>query len=629
MNGFFPRDFFHRVVLAITLFPGLAVHGRIYTITDTNDTTGVTSLRGAIMDANRRGGNNLIYLGREMRNGPGDQPQFQGIYPLTIAGADEDAAQTGDLDITNGNLTIIGAGSNVTIDATSLGDRVFEILPQARLSLKSITIIGGNAPAGTNSQVVFGAGGSGEGGGGILNAGHLALEHCALSGNFCGMGGDGLLNVSGNGGNGGGLCNLGVAMLDDCLISENCSGAAATVYGNGGHGGGIYNVGAMTLNHCVVVNNSAGTGGYFDGTNGLGGNGGGIYNIGRLTLNICTISSNGCGAGGIGTIVSHGLPLDGPLVCPGGTGGMGGGIFNASSLSLDDCTINSNSGGEGGAGLGDGGNGGAGGDGGGIYNTGQLTLHTCSISGNICGMGGIAGSSRSGTGGPGGNGGGIYSINRLILLSCTIANNSSGAGGSGADSLVAGQAGGDGGPGGNGGGIFGALIGFHPRLGNNLIAMNFSGIGGVGGAGGPGAGGCNPPEPGCPLPIDPGLQGLSGADGSSPDLAGYFISLGYNLIGVSDGSAGLVNAVNADLVGNSVSPIDPLIGPLQMNGGPTPTHALSPNSPALDKGNSFRLRRDQRGHRRPHNYHPGNTTGDGSDIGAFELDAPLAFFPSD
>jgi hypothetical protein len=41
---------------------------------------------------------------------------------------------------------------------------------------------------------------------------------------------------------------------------------------------------------------------------------------------------------------------------------------------------------------------------------------------------------------------------------------------------------------------------------------------------------------------------------------------------------------------------DPLLGPLQDNGGPTLTHALSPGSPAIDVGNNVaNLDSDQRG----------------------------------
>src|SRR5579871_4011672 len=80
-------------------------------VTTTNDSIEPGSLRAAIIAANHRGGNNVIRLRSSLGN----------VYRLTIPGADEDSAQTGDLDITRGKVTIIGVGSNVTIDATGLG----------------------------------------------------------------------------------------------------------------------------------------------------------------------------------------------------------------------------------------------------------------------------------------------------------------------------------------------------------------------------------------------------------------------------------------------------------------------------------------------------------------------------
>jgi hypothetical protein len=52
---------------------------------------------------------------------------------------------------------------------------------------------------------------------------------------------------------------------------------------------------------------------------------------------------------------------------------------------------------------------------------------------------------------------------------------------------------------------------------------------------------------------------------------------------------------------------------------------LLPGSPAIDRGNSFGLTTDQRGHRRPVDYSaiPNPDGGDGSDIGAVEADVPL------
>ena len=67
---------------------------------------------------------------------------------------------------------------------------------------------------------------------------------------------------------------------------------------------------------------------------------------------------------------------------------------------------------------------------------------------------------------------------------------------------------------------------------------------------------------------------------------------------------------------------DPLLGPLDDNGGPTKTHALLEGSPAIDKGNFFGATTDQRGLPRPSNFADIVNAADGSDIGAFELQAP-------
>ncbi len=75
---------------------------------------------------------------------------------------------------------------------------------------------------------------------------------------------------------------------------------------------------------------------------------------------------------------------------------------------------------------------------------------------------------------------------------------------------------------------------------------------------------------------------------------------------------------------NSISGVDPMLGPLAFNGGPTKTHALLEGSPAIDKGNNSVVgaTTDQRGETRPSNFVGIPNTGDGSDIGAFELQAP-------
>ena len=118
-------------------------------------------------------------------------------------------------------------------------------------------------------------------------------------------------------------------------------------------------------------------------------------------------------------------------------------------------------------------------------------------------------------------------------------------------------------------------------------------------------------------------MGDPGADGIGFDIAGDFKSQKFNLIGMADGGTGFTDGVNADHVGSNANPLDPLIGVLQMNGGFTPTHALLPQSPAIDQGDSFKIHNDQRGSKRPYNnkLDPNASGGDGSDIGAFELEA--------
>ncbi len=67
--------------------------------------------------------------------------------------------------------------------------------------------------------------------------------------------------------------------------------------------------------------------------------------------------------------------------------------------------------------------------------------------------------------------------------------------------------------------------------------------------------------------------------------------------------------------------VDPLLGPLQANGGPTFTHAPAIMSPAIDQGFSV-VNTDQRGAPRPVDL-PGvpNGLGDARDVGAYEVQA--------
>ena len=98
--------------------------------------------------------------------------------------------------------------------------------------------------------------------------------------------------------------------------------------------------------------------------------------------------------------------------------------------------------------------------------------------------------------------------------------------------------------------------------------------------------------------------------GTAADVNGAVTSYGHNLIGNTSGGSGFVAS---DLIN-----VDPLLGPLQNNGGPTRTQALLATSPALDAlptANGGCPATDQRFFSRP------QPAGGNCDIGAYELAA--------
>ncbi|TVQ58526.1 MAG: CHAT domain-containing protein [Spirulina sp. DLM2.Bin59] len=96
-----------------------------------------------------------------------------------------------------------------------------------------------------------------------------------------------------------------------------------------------------------------------------------------------------------------------------------------------------------------------------------------------------------------------------------------------------------------------------------------------------------------------------------PDVMGNFAEgvLAFNLIGNTNGIISPINATN-------ITNVDPLLGPLRNNGGPTATHALLPGSPALNGGSNAltNVTVDQRGNAR--------IFGGRVDIGAYEFNLP-------
>jgi len=121
---------------------------------------------------------------------------------------------------------------------------------------------------------------------------------------------------------------------------------------------------------------------------------------------------------------------------------------------------------------------------------------------------------------------------------------------------------------------------------------------------------------------------------NAPDLTGNFDSLGYNLIGDNSTVSGEFPSgqpnINNDLVGDSITPLDPLLTDISNNGGPTLTHMPMSNSVVVDHGKCDTETADQRNF---HNLNSGNRIFDnpninnslnGCDIGAIELDTNSA-----
>jgi CSLREA domain-containing protein len=221
-----------------------------------------------------------------------------GTYTLTVMGAGEDLAATGDLDIT-GPVTINGAGAATTIIDAGRIDRVFDIFDTAgNVTIQGLTVRNGfpglstfgggiwNSAVLTLSQVRVDGSEGRLGGGGIQNDGDLTANDVTLSGNMTNS-------------QGGGLYNTGVALLERVTVSGNSSVAAA---------GGIQNDGTLTLTNVTISGNTAAT------------DGGGLNNGVTATLENVTVASNGANRGG-GLFTPGDVTLGNTIVANSVTGG--------------------------------------------------------------------------------------------------------------------------------------------------------------------------------------------------------------------------------------------------------------------------------------------------------------------
>ena len=124
------------------------------TVEDVMGDDGLCSLREAIVAANTDrafhdcpagSGADTVLLGADL-----PEPA---VLTLAIAGRDEDGALSGDLDL-DGQL-IVRAAHQTVVDGGGL-DRVFEILPGARVTISGLTVRNGDPGTGAHSGIASG-----------------------------------------------------------------------------------------------------------------------------------------------------------------------------------------------------------------------------------------------------------------------------------------------------------------------------------------------------------------------------------------------------------------------------------------------------------------------------------------
>ncbi len=236
------------------------------------DNDGLCSLREAIIAANH----NTPMGGCPAGTGLDSIVLPVGTIVLTIPGADEEDARSGDLDITS-DMRISGKGINSTfIDGGKL-DRVFHVTVLSTVRFSHLTIQNGYA-RGIYGTTLYGGGGLliDQGnvtvdhlvirdnktdivGGGIDNGGTLTVTYSTLQNNQAESGGGGILNVNElwlmnsailtntSTTNGGGVSNRKIANITNVTFSGN----------TGTSGGALYNAVIMNVRSSTISGNTS------------------------------------------------------------------------------------------------------------------------------------------------------------------------------------------------------------------------------------------------------------------------------------------------------------------------------------------------------------------------------------
>jgi len=314
-----------------------------YLVTSTADTNDVGTLRAAVGWANVSTNANPANVASPAPNTVTFDTAGTFATPQTIT------LTQGTLELSNTATaeSIVGTGAaSLTVARSSAAGTpdfgIFAIDANANVKLVGLMITGG---------YVFN---SASAGGGIYNAGTLAVTNCTIadnlsSGAFGGFGGGigngGTLTVtnstiadnSAHDGYGGGISNGGTLTVTNSNITDNSGGS---------QGGGIFNGGTATVTNSTIAHNSA----TLNSTGG-GGTGGGMLNYGRLTVTNSTIADNSAGSEG-GGIFNVGTATLTNSTTANNSAPSGGGIFNiGGTLTLTNSTIANNSASEEGGGI--------------------------------------------------------------------------------------------------------------------------------------------------------------------------------------------------------------------------------------------------------------------------------------
>lgn len=209
-----------------------------------SDVTGACTLRAAVQQANAAPDPDTIVLP-------------PGLFDVYLYGPDEDAAQTGDLDITT-PVAIVGAAASLTIVRGST-DRVFDVRPGGSLDVRALTVTGGvldgttgtGGGAGVRSLGTLSADGiivsenaivtpaTAAGGGIAIEGGHAVLRASTLSLNSAATGSGRAIAITG-----------GDAQLENLTVARNA--------GAGANGGAIAARAPTTLRGSTIVDNRGG-----------------------------------------------------------------------------------------------------------------------------------------------------------------------------------------------------------------------------------------------------------------------------------------------------------------------------------------------------------------------------------